>query len=278
MQGQYPVAVLCAAFAVPRSSYYAWRQRPVSARAQADQALLPVIGQIHQQSRATYGSPRVHAVLRQQGRHLSRKRVARLMRQGQWCGRPRRRFRPRTTDSRHRQPVAPNRLASAPPPSRPNQAWVSDITYVATAEGWLYVAGLLDRYSRRLVGWAFAPHLETSLPLSALQMALAQRHPPAQLLHHSDRGCQYASGAYQTVLHHAQALPSMSRAGCCYDNALMESFWSTLKQELIYRTVFRTRAQAQAAIFEWIEVFYNRTRLHSALGFKSPVDFETQLN
>ena len=278
MEADYPLSVLCATFAVSRSSYYAWQKRPPSARAQKDQALLGCIDQIHQQSRATYGSPRIHAALRARGERLSRKRVARLMRQRQLSGRPPRRFVPATTDSRHADPIAPNRLTGTAPCLAPDQVWVSDITYVDTGEGWLYVAGVLDRYSRRLVGWAFADHLQTSLPLRALQMALTQRRPPAQLIHSSDRGSQYASAPYRAALQAAQALPSMSRAGCCYDNAFMESFWSTLKLELVYRTTFATRAQACAALFEWFEVFYNRSRRHSALGYKSPVDFETQLN
>jgi transposase InsO family protein len=278
MQSDYPMTVLCEAFAVSRSGYYAWRERLPSARKRGDQLLDQLIEQIHQQSRATYGSPRVQVVLRHQGQRVSRKRVARLMRQAQLCGRQRRHFRPRTTDSRHTHPIAPNRLADAPPPTASNQVWVGDITYVATAEGWLYVAGIMDRYSRRLIGWAFADHLESSLPLSALQMALTHRQPPAQLVHHTDRGSQYASAAYRVALEAAGLLASMSRPGCCYDNAAMESFWSTLKQELVHRTSFATRAQAQLALFEWIETFYNRRRLHSALGYQSPVDFETQLN
>lgn len=278
MQSDYPMSVLCAAFAVSRSGYYAWRERLPSIRQRRDEALKELIKAIHKQSRATYGSPRVHATLREQGQVVSRKRVARLMRQSQQCGRQRRRFVPCTTDSRHNYPIAPNRLASASSPTGPNQVWVADITYVRTEEGWLYVAGILDRYSRRLVGWAFADHMQSSLPLSALQMALKHRRPSGPLLHHTDRGSQYASTEYQAALGESAILASMSRPGCCYDNAAMESFWSTLKQELVHRVKFATRAQAQLALFEWIELFYNRRRLHSALGYKSPVDFETQLN
>lgn len=278
MQSDYPMSVLCATFAVSRSGYYAWRERLPSIRRRRDEALKGLIKEIHKQSRATYGSPRVHATLREQGQVVSRKRVARLMRQNQQCGRQCRRFVPCTTDSRHNYPIAPNRLASASPPTGPDQVWVADITYVRTREGWLYVAGILDRYSRRLVGWAFADHMQSSLPLSALLMALKHRRPSGPLLHHTDRGSQYASTEYQAALRESGMLASMSRPGCCYDNAAMESFWSTLKQELVHRVEFATRAQAQLALFEWIELFYNRRRLHSALGYKSPVDFETQLN
>jgi len=270
--------VLCAAFAVSRSGYYAWQERSPSARHQRDQVLKQLIEQIHLDSGATYGSPRVHVTLREHGQRVSRKRVARLMRQNQQCGRQRRRFRPCTTDSRHSYPIAPNRLASAAPLTGPDQVWVADITYVRTAEGWLYVAGVMDRYSRRLLGWSFADHMQCRLPLGALQMAIQHRQPSSQLLHHTDRGSQYACAEYQAALRKAGMVASMSRPSCCYDNAAMESFWSTLKQELVHRVEFATRAQARLVLFEWIELFYNRRRLHSALGFKSPVDFETQLN
>jgi transposase InsO family protein len=191
----------------------------------------------------------------------------------------RRTFRPLSlTDSDHDLPVAPNRLLHQQQPLRPNAVWLADITYVPTDEGWLYVAGVLDRCSRRCIGWAMAETLHTSLPLSALQMALRHRRPPPGMVHHSDRGVQYASITYRQTLQQAGVVSSMSRRGNCYDNAAMESFWSTLKRDLIHRVDFATRAQARAAIFEWIEVFYNRTRFHSALGYQSPVDFETKLN
>jgi len=182
------------------------------------------------------------------------------------------------TDSSHDLPVAPNRLLNQQQPSRPNAVWLADITYVDTDEGWLYVAGVLDRCTRRCIGWAMGQSLATTLPLAALDMALSHRRPPPGLLHHSDRGVQYASQTYRQALAQAGAVCSMSRRANCYDNATMESFWSTLKRDLIHRSHFATRAQARAAIFEWIEVFYNRTRFHSALGFKSPVDFENQIN
>ena len=194
--------------------------------------------------------------------------------------RPRRRFRPVSlTDSNHDLPVAPNRLRELVLPQQRDAVWVADITYVETGEGWLFVAGVLDRCTRRCVGWAMDDTLATTLPLAALDMALKQRRPTAGLVHHSDRGVQYASQAYRQRLALAGVIPSMSRRpGNCYDNAAMESFWSSLKRELVHRCQFATRAVAKAAIFEWIEVFYNRERFHSALGFKSPVDFETTLN
>ena len=193
--------------------------------------------------------------------------------------RPRRRFRPLSlTDSHHDLPVAPNRLRELALPQQRDAVWVADITYVETEEGWLYVAGVLDRCTRRCIGWAMGDSLHTSLPLAALEMALTQRRPRQGLVHHSDRGVQYASQAYRQRLALAGVIPSMSRRGNCYDNAMMESFWSTLKRELVHRFDFATRAEARAAIFEWIEVFYNREQFHSALGFKSPVDFEQHLN
>lgn len=278
MQTEYPLKSLCAALGVSRSGYYGWKGRAPSLRRQADQRLAEQIRQVHQSSRATYGSPRVAAALRQTGTRTSRKRVARLMRQARLWGRQRRRFVPRTTDSRHQLPIAPNHLAQAWPVRHTGQVWVSDITYVPTDEGWLYVAGVLDLHSRRLVGWAFGESLESSLPLAALHMALQHRAVRAGLLHHSDRGCQYASAAYRDALDRAGLRASMSRRACCYDNAAMESFWSSLKNELVHRRSFATRAEAREALFEWIEVFYNRQRLHSALGYMSPVDFENQNN
>ena len=192
--------------------------------------------------------------------------------------RTRRRFRVSLTDSDHDLPIAPNRLRERAQPALPDQVWVADITYVDTAEGWLYVAGVLDRCSRRCVGWAMGDTLATTLPLAALEMALTHRRSPAGLVHHSDRGVQYASEAYRQRLARAGVVPSMSRRGNCYDNAAMESFWSSLKRELVHRCQFRTRAEARATIFEWLEVFYNRERFHSALGYQSPVDFELKLN
>jgi len=279
MSNEYSIRELCAAFEVTVSGYHAWDGRLPGPRAQANAALLPLITQAHQESRQTYGSPRVTRWLHERGHRCGRMRVARLMKANGLSPRPRRRFRPlRLTDSGHDFPVAPNLLAHRMPTLQPDAVWVADITYVPTLEGWLYVAGVLDRCTRRCVGWAMSPSLETSLPLAALDMALTQRKPPTGLVHHSDRGVQYASAAYRQRLAQAGVVPSMSRKGNCYDNAMMESFWSTLKRELVHRCCFATRAQARAAIFEWIEVFYNRARFHSALGYQSPVDFETKLN
>jgi len=279
MSQEYPIRELCAVLAVSRSGYHAWVGRVPSARAQANAALLALIQEAQRESRQTYGSPRVTRWLWQRGQRCGRVRVARLMRQAGLSHHGRRRFRPLSlTDSEHDLPVAANHLLRRPPPVRPDDVWLADITYVPTLEGWLYVAGVLDRCTRRCVGWAMSDTLATSLPLAALDMALAHRKPSGGLVHHSDRGVQYASEAYRHRLAAAGVVPSMSRRGNCYDNAAMESFWSTLKRELIHRCVFATRAQARAAIFEWIEVFYNRERFHSALGFKSPVDFEQQLN
>lgn len=278
MSGAYHLPALCATLGVSRSGYYAWRQRRASPRAHRDDQLAVCIARLHARSRGTYGSPRIVRDLREEGQHVGHNRVARLMRTAGLWGRQRRRYRVVTTDSHHTEPIAPNRLAEQPPPSRPDQVWVSDLTYVPTAEGWLYVAGVLDRYSRRLVGWAMGSSLDTALPLAALQMALRQRQPPPGLIHHSDRGVQYASGAYRAVLAGHGVVASMSRKAHCYDNAVMEAFWSSLKNELVHRCRFATRAEARTAIFDYIEGFYNRTRRHSALGYKSPLDYETSLN
>ena len=279
MRHEYPINVLCAALAVSASGYHAWANRAPSPRAQANTALLPLIAEAYRESRETYGSPRITHWLRDHGQPCGRVRVARLMRQAGVNRRPRRRFRPLSlTDSNHALPIAPNRLLEQAQPVRPDAVWVADITYVETQEGFLYVAGILDRCSRRCIGWALGASLATTLPLAALAMALTQRRPGDGWLHHSDQGVQYASRNYRQRLAQAGAVPSMSRRGNGYDNAAMESFWSSLKRELVYRRQFATRAEARAAIFEWIEVFYNRTRCHSALGFKSPVDFENQIN
>ena len=280
MKDEHPILSLCLHLEVSPSGYYAWQKRRdyPGSRALQDRALVQEIEQIHSRSRQTYGSPRVVEELRKQGRRHGRNRIARLMQQEGLCGRQKRRYRVQTTDSNHDQPMAPNRLAEAPKATAPNQLWVADITYIETKENWLYLAAIMDLYSRKVVGWAMSERVDTVLVLKALSMALLHRRPPANLLFHSDRGVQYASGDYRQALSQAGLIASMSRSGNCYDNAAMESFWSTLKLELVYRQDFQTRAQARTQIFDYIESFYNRQRTHSALGYRSPVDFELQNN
>ncbi|MBC7366414.1 MAG: IS3 family transposase [Undibacterium sp.] len=278
MNHEHPIKAMCEVLAVSRSGYYQWQSAGTSARALQTEAIRAKITRVHAASRGTYGSPRVTVVLHEQGESVGRNRVARLMKEAGLQGRQARRYRVRTTDSDHHDPIAPNLLAEVPAPTQPDAVWVTDITYVETGEGWLYLAGVLDLYSRRLIGWAMGSSLETALPLAALHMALRRRRPGAGLLHHSDRGCQYASAAYRSILAEHGCIASMSRRGNCYDNATMESFWSTLKLELIYRRRFATRSDATTAIFDYIESFYNRTRLHSALGYQSPLDYESNLN
>ena len=274
----YRIGDLCAAFGVSRSGYHRWRTAAPSARAGKDAQLTAELRELHRQSRGTYGRPRLTQALRQRGQRCAAKRVARLMRSAGLRGVRRGRFRPQTTDSRHENGVAPNRLQEQAPPAAPDQIWVADITYIPTAEGWLYVAGVLDRCSRRVLGLAMAARLDTALPEAALRQALARRGRPRGLLHHSDRGIQYTSARYRQILQQHSLVASMSRRANCYDNAHMESFWGTLKAELLAGRTFATRQQARLAIFEYVEVFYNRVRLHSALGYKSPVDFENQPN
>jgi putative transposase len=278
LAAQHTVRALCQTLAVSPSGYYAWQRSPASQRSRTDQRLTELLVKEHLQSRKTYGRPRLLVKLRRLGHCHGHTRIARLMRAAHISGRPRRSFRPLTTQSHHQGPIAPNLLASHNDPTATNQIWLTDLTYVQTAEGWLYVSCIIDRYSRRVVGWAFGDTLDATLPLKALNMALLQRRPAKGLVHHSDRGCQYASSCYRQALESYGVSPSMSRAGNCYDNAAMESFWSTLKREMIYRQTFLTRTQASAAIFEYIETFYNPVRLHSALNYQSPVDFEQQNN
>ena len=268
------VTIMCAALAVSRSGYYAWLRRGVSGRELANRRLLMEIRVVYQASRRVYGYRKVHRALLAKGVHCSRNRVARLMREAGLRSKRRRRYRV-TTQSKHRRPLAPNRLARQFTAKTPNEKWLTDITYVRTRQGWLYLAAVLDLFSRRVVGWAMEPYLTDKLTIKALQMALTNRQPPAGLLHHSDRGSQYASGDYQQLLADAQALASMSRTGNAYDNAPMESFFASLKTELIHHRRYQSRQQAKSDIFEFIEVFYNRQRLHAAIGYKSPAEFET---
>lgn len=271
--GEFRIERMCRVLGVARSGYYAWRSRPISQRADVDEALLVKIEQEYRISRGTYGSPRIHAALHKQGVKCSRKRIARLMRLHKITGRKRQKRRPVTTQRDVNAVPAPNLLNQEFSASAPNQKWVSDITYIETAEGWLYLASILDLFSRKVVGWAMADHMQTSLVEEAWNMALQQRHPEAGLLHHSDQGRQYTSAAYQSRLANSACQVSMSRVGNCYDNAAMESFIGTLKTECATQS-FATRAQARTAIFEFIEAWYNRQRLHSSLDYLSPTEFE----
>jgi putative transposase len=280
MKTQYPIRTLCRTLEVSASAYYAWWEREASPspRALENQRLAMLIQQEFKASRHTYGSPRIHQLLRQQGHAHGRNRIARLMRQQRLYGRQKKRFKVRTTDSRHDQPLAPNRLAQQPEPQQANQVWVTDITYIQTGQKWLYLSAVMDLYSRRIIGWAMSQTIDTELVLASWRMALGRRPAPDQLILHSDRGCQYASAEFRDALQQQGALASMSRKANCYDNAAMESFWSTLKLELVYRRDFATHAQARAEIFSFIELFYNTKRLHSSLNYLSPVDFENKNN
>ena len=276
---QFPVALMCRALGVSRSGFYAAQRRPASARACVDQRLRGEIAVIHHQSRKTYGSPRVHAALRAQGVCCSRKRIERLMRAEGLQAKRQRRGRS-TTNSNHAHPIAANlvqRRFSVGELGSINTVWAGDITYVPTREGWLYLAIVLDLASRTVVGWAMQTTLEQSLTQAALRMAVMRRQPKPGVVHHSDRGVQYAAGDYQALLASSGMTPSMSRKGDCYDNAVVESFFATLEWELIAPADWHTRAEARAAIFEYIEVWYNRQRRHSALGYLSPVDYEIYL-
>jgi putative transposase len=272
-QDEFPVQRVCSVLGVSTSGYYAWRERSVSVRRQANQQLLLEIRAIHNRSRKTYGSPRVHAELKEDGFRVGKNRVARLMRAENLRGQ-RKKKQPRTTNSQHSYPVAPNRLNRDFQATRPNEKWLADITYIPTAEGWLYLAVVLDLFSRKIVGWAFAATLESGLVEQAFRMAVQDRSALYGLLHHSDRGSQYAGGAYQQLLVDQHMQISMSRTGNCYDNAPMESFFSTLKCEHVHFQYYRTRQEATTDIFSYIVGFYNRQRRHSSLGYLSPDEFE----
>jgi transposase InsO family protein len=272
---RWPVGVMCRVLKVSRGGFYAWRRRPPSRRARREEQLLIKIRQAHQESRELYGYPRVHRALLIDGEVISRNTVARLMRKAKIRAKSRKRCVPRTTNSRHDKPVADNLLQRDFTAEAPNQKWLADITYVPTGEGWLYVSAVLDVFSRKVVGWSMASHMESALVADALRMALQHRRPAGRdLLHHSDRGSQYASDDYQRLLTRHGITVSMSGCGDCYDNAMMESFWATLKCELVHQQSYATHEQAKASIFEYIEVFYNRKRLHSSLGYISPDSFE----
>jgi len=267
----YPVTLMCRVLGVSRSGLYAWACRGPSARQASDAELSERIGAIHAASRSTYGSPRVHRGLRRDGVRVGRKRVERIMRRAGLRGRIRRRFR-RTTDSNHALPVAPNTLNRQFAVDSPDRVWAGDITYIRTASGWGYLAVILDLHSRLVVGWALADHMRTELVETALLAALGKREPSADLLHHSDRGCQYASISYRERLDALGIAVSMSRRGDCYDNAVVESFFGTLKQELVHDARWADLAAARAAIHDYVEVFYNRQRLHSSIGYRTPAE------
>jgi transposase InsO family protein len=272
-KAQYPVALLCRALDVSRSGFYASQRQRACARTRRDHQLAATIATIHAESQRRYGSPRVHRELRRRGESVGRKRVARLMRTHGLAARRPKRF-VRTTDSRHGLPVAPNVVARDFTAAAANRVWVGDITYVPTREGWLYLAALLDVFSRRVVGWAMASDLSRGLVLEALDMALKGRKTGRGLVHHTDRGSQYASRDYRAALRARGITCSMSRAGDCWDNAMAESFFSTIKCELIHDADFATRTLAARAIEDYIVNFYNCRRLHSSLGYVSPIEFE----
>lgn len=274
LQEEYPVETMCGALGVSVSGYYAWHNREPSAREQSDEELLTQIRTIHQDSRGLYGSPRIHAALQQAGVACSRKRVARLMREAGIHSQRRVRRRVHTTDSNHHRPVAPNVLQRDFSATAPNQKWVGDILAVSTDEGWLYVAALLDTFSRRIVGLAMSAYRDEALVMTALQMALGQRTPTADLIHHTDRGSQYTADDYLALLKAHGVTVSMSGKGDPYDNAMMESFFSTLRAECTERYHFASRETARLVVFEYVMVLYNRQRLHSSLGYHCPLDFE----
>jgi putative transposase len=273
-RADYPVTIMCSVLDVSRAGYYAWRGRPESRRSTENLALLDDIKRVHRDNHECYGSPRIHSELQAEGRGASRGRIERLMRRyGVRAIMARPRW-VRTTDSEHDLPIAPNCLDRNFTAAAPNRIWLADITYIETGEGWLYLSTVMDLYSRRIVGWAMRDHMRTELPLAALQMAISAQRPSNGLIHHSDRGVQYASHDYRAALAADGITASMSRKGDCYDNAPMESFFHTLKTERVHHRRYATRAEAQRDIFAYIEGFYNKTRRHSSIGYISPIEME----
>ena len=266
---------MCSTLEVSRGGFYSWLGRGDSKRTREDQRLTVLIREVHEKSRGTYGAPRIHAALKKRGEICGLHRVERLMQEAGIHSKMRRKFK-KTTDSNHSHPVAPNLLDQKFEVAVPNRVWVSDITYIWTEEGWLYLASTLDLFSRKVVGWAMSACIDAGLVVDALQMAIDSRSPAPGLLHHSDRGVQYAAHAFQGLLEQHGITCSMSGKGNCYDNAVKESFFHTLKTELCDHEHYLTRVQARSSVFEFIEVFYNRTRLHSTLGYFSPCEFEAQ--
>jgi transposase InsO family protein len=273
----FGVDAVCCAVGVSRGGYWSWKHRLPSARALGDALLLADVKRIYGEGRGTYGSPRVHEGLSQEGTSCGKKRVERLMHDNGIKAKHKRKFKPAVTDSTHKMPVAKNLLNRQFEQSKPNQAWVADTTYVWTAEGWLYLAVMLDLFSRRVVGWAMGPHNDSTLVLRALHMAAQRRRPPKGLLHHSDRGSTYASADYQAALRDYGMVCSMSRKGNCWDNAPMESWFHTLKVELVNDRKFATRREAEAAIFEYMEVFYNKQRICMTIGGLAPAVYEAKV-
>lgn len=273
-RGIWPIPAMCRVLRVSTAGYYAWRSRPESKRAVEDGVLLGDIRRVHESSGGRYGSPRVHAALRAGGRRVGRGRVERLMRRHGVRGLVARPRRVRTTDSRHAFPVAPDLLGRKFTADAPDRVWLADLTYIPTGEGWLYLAAIMDLHTRKVVGWAMRDHLRAELVVSALTMAVRRQRPNAGLIHHGDRGVQYACGEYQDALSRAGITPSMSRRGNALDNAPMESFFHTLKTELVHHRSYATREEARRDLFAYVEGFYNRARLHSGLGYRTPVEAE----
>jgi transposase InsO family protein len=276
-KANFPVAFMCRQLKVSTSGYYAWEARPVSQRQQDDERLLPKIKDAHKASRGTYGSPRIHDDLTEQGETVGRHRVARLMHENGIAARPLKKFR-NTTDSKHDLPVAPNLLERHFEAEATDQVWVSDITYIWTARGWVYLAIIVDLFSRRVVGWALENHMRTELLLKALEMAKGRRKISPGLIFHSDRGVQYASNDFRQALSNLGIIQSMSRKGDCWDNAVAESFFAIIKRELVRKCLWLNQKSARAAIHEYIEVFYNRRRKHSTNGNLSPVEYERRFD
>ena len=274
-RNHYPVRLMCRLLGVSASGYYAWRTRPESARAQRDRELMPRIRHVHEASKGVYGSPRVHAELVAEGVRVGRHKVAQLMRSARLRGCPKRRYRT-TTQQDPSHPVANNLLKRNFTADRPNRRWAGDITYIPTRQGWLYLAVVIDLFSRRIVGWSMNRWMSRHLVVDALRMAVEARRPEGPLIHHSDRGGQYSSDDFRKELEKYDIKCSMSSTGNCYDNAVVESFFGVLKRERVIRVRYRNREEARADLFEYIEVFYNRKRRHGYLGNISPVDFERQ--
>ena len=274
-RNQYPVRMMCQSLKVSRSGYYDWRTRAECARAKTDRELTGVIRRLHVDSHGVYGSPRIRAELADEGYRVGRRRVARLMQQARLRGIPKRRFKV-TTQRDPRHAVAKNLIEQDFTAKRPNQTWAADITYVSTRQGWLYLAVVMDLYSRRIIGWSMDRWMSRHLAINALTMAIDARQPEGLLIHHSDRGGQYTSDDFRDLLKRHEIECSMSSSGNCYDNAVVESFFGLLKRERVNRVRYRTREEARASLFDYIECFYNRKRRHGYLGNISPADYEKE--